>query len=545
MAGSSSANDNTSSTLMLKIKANQNMIINLNSSHYNEPIRPMIECLKLSRISKALPESAPVPLVHLYSTYSSAFYNKTEEIVTFEVGSVKTQISKSRFGKLLGFTDTEDLVDPGLFNQSPSPNSFIRWDTKVILLNSRSSQRKVYPLIGTLFSQQALTVQVSFSTPSSMVSTMMAISKHDIHIMTDSVIAVIPTLPTATFVTTKAEDFEFIGSIPMTMTKRVLNDVECVVEYCKKISSVVRPLDQKHQETFDKLENPKKVVKRKGKGANSDTENPTKRPRKLRKLVMSHHSEDEHSDDQHIINPLQDDQGDNEGRDTITDTTQPPPSPPHDPTPKTTPHSSPKPTPNNSPIPNATIHKSPSQSPKQNTDSSPKPQDPHSEEEEEDDVLIYDDQDDLADFIELPFNIHFNASDENAPMTKEQFKELSPKHDLLLQANKAPSNSDWQSQLDAHNKHVETLVTENVKIIGDFSMLMEKSEKTYSNNSQMQKVISGLAKSLKAENEAFETFCSNMKKENSELASSIDTKLEQLKTNLAMENESWIKWHPK
>lgn len=53
----------------------------------------------------------------------------------------------------------------------------------------------------------------------------------------------------------------------------------------------------------------------------------------------------------------------------------------------------------------------------------------------------------------------------------------------------------------------------------------------------MQKVISGLAESLKAENEAFETLRSDMKKENSELASSIDTKLEQLKTNLAMENE--------
>ncbi|KAI3505833.1 hypothetical protein L1887_28119 [Cichorium endivia] len=430
MAGSSSANDNTSSTLMLKIKANQNMIIDLNSSHYNEPIRPMIECLKFSRISKALTKSASVPLVHLYSAYSSAFYNKTEEIVTFEVGSVKTQISKSRFGKLLGFTDTEDLVDPESLQPVTLPKLFYQMGYKVQVSFFYTFFYGLYNDVNLdygsiLWSQFIDSVnyklrhtEISCARFWSLVVSR-TISKHDIHIMTDSVMAVIPTLPTTTFVTTKAEDFEFIGSIPMTMTKRVPNDVQCVVEYCKKTSSVVRPLDQKDQEAFDKLENPKKVVKRKGKGATSDREKPTKRPRKLRKQVMSHHSEDEHSDDQHITNPLQDDQGDNEGRDTIVDTTQPPPSPPHDPTPKTTPYSSPKPTPNNSTIPNATIHKSPSQSPKQNTDSSPKPQDPHSEEEEEEDVLIYDDQDDLADFMESPFNVHFNASDENAPMTKE------------------------------------------------------------------------------------------------------------------------------
>ncbi|KAI3790563.1 hypothetical protein L2E82_03685 [Cichorium intybus] len=97
---------------MLTVKPNQNMIVDLESSRYNELLRPMVECLKYSRISKALTKSESVPVVHLSSAYSSAVYNKKDEIINFEVASHKTSISKSRFFKLLRFTSLENLVDP-------------------------------------------------------------------------------------------------------------------------------------------------------------------------------------------------------------------------------------------------------------------------------------------------------------------------------------------------------------------------------------------------------------------------------------------------
>ncbi|KAI3700354.1 hypothetical protein L2E82_44980 [Cichorium intybus] len=57
------------------------------------------------------------------------------------------------------------------------------------------------------------------------------------------------------------------------------------------------------------------------------------------------------------------------------------------------------------------------------------------------------------------------------------------------------------------------------------------------NNAKMNKVISGFGESLKAEKEALSVLRFDLKKENSELASSLDLKVEQLKKDLAMENE--------
>ncbi|KAI3752475.1 hypothetical protein L2E82_24508 [Cichorium intybus] len=513
MAGSSSANDNTSSTLMLKIKANQNLIIDLNSSHYSKHIRPMIECLKYSRISKALTTSASVPISLLSAAYSTAFYNKAEELVTFEVGNVKTKISKSRFSKLLGFTETTDLVDPKSLQPVTLPRLFYQmgykgnitqlskfakkgllpqWNALFTILFKSFSERTTgtdsasklfYSFFYGLYHDVNLDYgsilwshfvdsvnyrlrhqEISCARFWSLV-VQRTIEKHDIHIMTDSMMAVISTLPTVTFTTSKVEDFEFIGAIPMEMLNRVPNDVKCVVDYCKQTRFTVRNLDEKHQLAFDKLENPKKVIKRKGKGAASDTEKPSKRSRRLRKLVMPHHSEDEHSDDQNLTNPLEDDLDEHADGEPSKEPFQRPPTPTPETTPKPTPPSSPKspphqPTPPNSPPPKSPPHQptppnsppphSPpkqttpphSLSPKSHSQKSPQPDtstlnspkilEPTSEQEDED-VLIYDDQDEMADFIESPFNVHFYSSTPSAPMTQEQFQELSSKLDKLLQ----------------------------------------------------------------------------------------------------------------
>ncbi|KAI3700156.1 hypothetical protein L2E82_44775 [Cichorium intybus] len=414
LVGSSSANDNTSSTLMLKIKANQNMVIDLNSSHYSEAIHPMIECLKYSRISKALTESASNPIASWgLPPYWNALFT-----ILFKSFSKRTTGTDSASKLFYSFFY-------GLYHDVNLDFGSIMWIQFVHSVN--------YKLRHTEISCVRFWSLVVHKT----------IVRHDIHVMTDSVMAVIPTLPTATFVTTKVEDFKFIGTIPMAMTSRVPSDIKCVVDYSQKTPFIIRPLDEKHQVAFDKLENPKKVVKRKGRSAASDTEKPAKRSRRLRKLVMPHHSEDKHSDYQHIINPLEDDMDDN---DEISTTEKSPPQ--------------------KSPPDNSPPRKSPS--PERTTNPSPKYQDPNSEEEHED-VLIYDDQDDMADYIESPFN-------------------------------------DFR---DSHQ----------------------------SNNVKMTLVIQGFADTLKAEKEALATLRSELKKENSELASSLEAKAETLREDLAMENE--------
>lgn len=115
MAGSSEnvlfANQSTS-VIMLSIKLNQNMIIDLDASRYNELIRPMIDCLKFSTLIKALTLAETVPLVHLSKAFSTAIYIKSDDVINFEVANHKTSISKPHLCKLLGLTTSEVSVDP-------------------------------------------------------------------------------------------------------------------------------------------------------------------------------------------------------------------------------------------------------------------------------------------------------------------------------------------------------------------------------------------------------------------------------------------------
>lgn len=98
--------------IMLNINPNQNLIIDLDASRYNSLIRPLIECLKFSPLMKALTMSEDVPLVHLSKAFSTAIYNKTEEVFYFEVSSHKTSITKANFCKLLGLVTSDVSVDP-------------------------------------------------------------------------------------------------------------------------------------------------------------------------------------------------------------------------------------------------------------------------------------------------------------------------------------------------------------------------------------------------------------------------------------------------
>ncbi|CAI9263690.1 unnamed protein product [Lactuca saligna] len=115
MAGSSEnvlfANQSTS-VIMLSIKPNQNMIIDLDASRYNELIRPMIDCLKFSPLMKVLTLAEIVSLVHLSKSFLTAINIKSDDIINFEVANHKTSISKPHLCKLLGLTTSEVSVDP-------------------------------------------------------------------------------------------------------------------------------------------------------------------------------------------------------------------------------------------------------------------------------------------------------------------------------------------------------------------------------------------------------------------------------------------------
>ena len=79
MAASSktmSVAEQSGSTMMLNIKANQNLNIDLRSSRYPDDLKPMIECLEYSPIYQALTMVETVPMVHLSQAYSSDFFNQ-------------------------------------------------------------------------------------------------------------------------------------------------------------------------------------------------------------------------------------------------------------------------------------------------------------------------------------------------------------------------------------------------------------------------------------------------------------------------------------
>lgn len=53
-----------------------------------------------------------VPLVHLSKAYSSAIYNKIDEVIHFKVASHTTSITKRHFTRLLGIASSTNLLDP-------------------------------------------------------------------------------------------------------------------------------------------------------------------------------------------------------------------------------------------------------------------------------------------------------------------------------------------------------------------------------------------------------------------------------------------------
>lgn len=94
--------DQSASMIMLSVKPNENMIIDLDDTRYNALLRPIIERLKFFPLMKALTMVDEVPLVNLSRAYSSAIYNIHDVVISFEVANYKTSMNKPNFCKLLG-----------------------------------------------------------------------------------------------------------------------------------------------------------------------------------------------------------------------------------------------------------------------------------------------------------------------------------------------------------------------------------------------------------------------------------------------------------
>ncbi|CAI9279860.1 unnamed protein product [Lactuca saligna] len=89
---------------MLNIKLKQNLILDLESSRYNEDLGPMIECLRFSSLAQALTMAESVPLVHLSKAYLSANYSKYDGLIQFEDSwnGLFTLLFKSFFKRVVG-----------------------------------------------------------------------------------------------------------------------------------------------------------------------------------------------------------------------------------------------------------------------------------------------------------------------------------------------------------------------------------------------------------------------------------------------------------
>ncbi|CAI9264710.1 unnamed protein product [Lactuca saligna] len=74
--------------------------------------------MRHSLVDHALSMIENVPLIHLSKAFSTARYLESGSIITFEVGTQQTSITKAGFSQLLGFPASRDLIDPESISSS-------------------------------------------------------------------------------------------------------------------------------------------------------------------------------------------------------------------------------------------------------------------------------------------------------------------------------------------------------------------------------------------------------------------------------------------
>ena len=137
---------------ILNLKANQNLILDLDPTKYDGFLQPIVECLCYSPLVIALTKSEIVPMVHLSKAYSTSSYQKGEEMITFEIFNKKINITKSRLCTVLGLPQGRDLVNPKIVSNFSILEMFYQMGYKEVLTNvSKFKKPNLLPMSNGLF----------------------------------------------------------------------------------------------------------------------------------------------------------------------------------------------------------------------------------------------------------------------------------------------------------------------------------------------------------------------------------------------------------
>ncbi|XP_052622678.1 uncharacterized protein LOC128127967 [Lactuca sativa] len=306
MADSSSVHDTSVRQPLLTIKPQQNLIIDLTPFVYELYMLYVVECLKYSPLVDALTKVEVVPMSFLSLVYSTAFYNKTNEHIHFELHDEKVSISKSRFCALIGRSQDQSL---GLSERSAGSDGASKAFMTVLygLYNGLNLD------YGTIIWQQLVQSLVSSSKHSEIscgrfwtIITKWAMDRNRVPIMADSLLSSIATFHTTKIIVTDPTKFTYIGSIPETMLGCISASSKLLQQYRKRksvgprdlIPSMLRSIEEgdKPAKRGKKPESQKKPTRRLILQSSSDSDSEYVPPKQ--KNAPSSDSENESSDEE-------------------------------------------------------------------------------------------------------------------------------------------------------------------------------------------------------------------------------------------------------
>ncbi|CAI9284233.1 unnamed protein product [Lactuca saligna] len=215
---------------LLNIKANQNLILDLEHTKYDIFLQPLIDFLSYSPLVITLMKIENIPLVHLSKAYLTASYEQGEDMITFEVENKKTQITKPRFCNLLGLPQGRDLVN------------------LESILNS--TRLEMFYQMGY---REYLAIVSKFKKPN---------LPHVWNALFTSLFKILSKRVTGSDYTTK---FAFIGSIPESMLRYIPTTSEVIQAYRSVSHSGPRPMTDEIRKVLDEVDKPKNGGKQKGK----------------------------------------------------------------------------------------------------------------------------------------------------------------------------------------------------------------------------------------------------------------------------------------
>ncbi|XP_023752373.1 uncharacterized protein LOC111900726 [Lactuca sativa] len=238
MAESSSVHDTSVRQPLLAIKAQQNLIIDLTPFVYEPYMLYVVECLKYSPLVDTLIKVEVVPMSFLSFVYSTAFYDKANERIHFELHDEKISISKSRFCALIGLSQDQSLLVQSLVSSSR---------------HSEISRGRFWSLI-----------------------TKWAMDRHRVPIMADSLLSSISTFHTKKIIVTDPTKFSFIGPIPEAMLGRISASGNVLQQYRKRTPVGPRELTPAMLRSIEEADKPAK----RGKKPETQKEGPVTKPTK-------------------------------------------------------------------------------------------------------------------------------------------------------------------------------------------------------------------------------------------------------------------------